>query len=145
MGQARVTAKFQGEEKSLELVVVRGSPPSLLGREWIKSLSRLRTWFESAPINRVDIDKSTITALCKEFGELFEPVLGKIRKYQAHIYVKPDAQFRFFRPRAVAFAMREKIEADLDRLLKLGVIEPVQTARVRCNARGSCSEDERSD
>lgn len=45
----------------------------------------------------------------------------------AHIYVKSDAKFRFHKPRFLAFAVRSKIETDLDRL-QLGVIEPVQTA-----------------
>ena len=121
-------ARFHEEEKALELVVVNGNSPSLLGRSWMQAFSELRKWLNEAPVHSVSVIRPEVDALCKEFSDLFAPGLGKLRGYQAHIYVKPDAKFRFFKPRSVAFAMKAKIDADLERLLNLGVIEPVETA-----------------
>ena len=123
MRQANVEVRFQGEIRTLNLV--QNASTSLLGREWMQSFPRLHTWFDSAPINSIFVTNAKVSLLCKEFSDIFEPNLGKIKDYKAHIYVKPDAHFRFFKPRPVAFALREKIENDLDRLLKLGVIERV--------------------
>ena len=106
------------------MVVVDGNSPSLLGR----TFSELRKWLNEAPVNSVSVSRPEVDALCKEFFDLFPPGLGKLKGYNLHIYVKPNAQFRYFKPRTVAFAMRSKIEADLERLLNLGVIESVDTA-----------------
>ena len=86
------------------------------------------------------INDSRITSLCNEYNNLFEPGLGKILNYRAHIYLKPDGRIRFFKPRPVAFAIRAKIEADLDRFLKLGVIEQVQTAEFGATLVGPVAE-----
>ena len=127
-GTAQVSARFKGEEKTLELVVVDGNSPSLLGRTWMQAFSELRKWLNEAPVNSVSVSRPEVDALCKEFSDLFAPGHGKLKGYNAHIYLKPDAQFRYFKPRTVAFAMRSKIEADLERLLNLGVIEPIDIA-----------------
>ena len=133
LGRAIVTVGFQGKTKELELIVVKSASTSLLGRKWINSFQRLHSWFDNAPNNNVIAGGTYITELCNEFSKLFEPGLGKMLNYKAHIYIKPDARFRFFKPRPVAFAIRSKIETELDRLLKFKVIEPVQTAE--CGAR----------
>ena len=127
-GSAEVSARFQGEEKKLELIVVNNNSPSLLGRKWMKAFSPLREWFDNAPISSINVSLSSVDSLCNEYSELFAPGLGKVKGYQAHIYIKPDAHFRFFKARAVSFALKPKIEADLLRLQGLGVIEPVKTA-----------------
>ncbi len=40
------------------------------------------------------------------------------------LQVKPDVNPKFFKPRSVPYALREAIERDLERLERLGVIEP---------------------
>ena len=95
----------------------------------MKAFPILQKCLQEAPVNQI-VTNTCLSELCSEFSRLFEPGLGKILNYKAHIYIKPGARFRYFKPRPVAFATRTKIEADLDRLLKLGVIEPVETAEV---------------
>ena len=115
-GSAQVVAKFRSKEQKLPLIIVDRNSPSLLGRTWMQAFSDLRTWLDNAFVNSIETSNSMITALCGEFAELFDPSLGKLRGYQAHIYVMPDAQFRFFKPRPVAFSMKTKFESDLNRL-----------------------------
>ncbi|XP_033986453.1 uncharacterized protein K02A2.6-like [Trematomus bernacchii] len=47
---------------------------------------------------------------------------------KATIHVKADAVPPFFRPRSVPYAMRTKVDEEIDRLLKEGVISPVKHA-----------------
>lgn len=62
-----------------------------------------------------------------KFFNLFVPGLVKLTGYQANIYVKPNARFRFFKPRPVSSAMRSNIIAYFNRLFQLGVIKRVRT------------------
>ena len=59
---------------------------------------------------------------------MFADELGCAKGIKAKIYVDPEAKPRFCKPRTVPFAFREKVNKELERLEKTGVIEPVQHA-----------------
>ena len=44
---------------------------------------------------------------------------------RAHVQLQPDATPKFYKPRPVLFAVKEKIENDLECLTKMGVVEPI--------------------
>ena len=44
---------------------------------------------------------------------------------KAHLNLKPDAKPKFFKARVVPLAIREKVESELNRLVKIGVLEKV--------------------
>ena len=56
---------------------------------------------------------------------MFAEGLGTLKGYQAKIIVDPGATPRFCKARSVPYAMRTKVEAELDRLQEQGIIEPV--------------------
>ena len=60
--------------------------------------------------------------------EIFEEGVGTLKGVTAKIHVDPAATPVFCKARPVAYALRDKIEQDLDRLHKAGKIEPVQFA-----------------
>ena len=59
---------------------------------------------------------------------MFADELGYLQETEAHLYVDPTAQPKFYKARPVPYALRGKVEAELDRLQRQGVIEPVQFA-----------------
>ena len=59
---------------------------------------------------------------------LFNDELGCVQGIQARIQVDSEAIPWFCRARTVPFALRDKVELELDRLQKFGVIEPVRLA-----------------
>eukprot|EP00731_Ephydatia_muelleri_P000822 Em0001g822a len=63
--------------------------------------------------------------LCKH-KELFKDELGLLKGTLVKIHVNETATPLFFKPRAVPYAVREKVEKELERLEKLGVIEAIQ-------------------
>ncbi len=61
----------------------------------------------------------------EKYKDLFREELGTLKGVQVKLTLKPGATPKFFRPRAVPYALREAVEKDLARLEQLGVIEKV--------------------
>ena len=57
---------------------------------------------------------------------LFSEGLGQIQGVRARLYLKVGSQPRFFRARQVPYSMREKVANEIDRQVKLGILEPVK-------------------
>ena len=59
---------------------------------------------------------------------MFQESLGLLKGFKARIYVEQDAKPKYFKAHSVPYSLKAKIEAQLDKLIKEGVIEPVQHA-----------------
>lgn len=70
----------------------------------------------------------SLEAVLGEYGEVFKDELGRFNGTPAKIYVDKEAALRFFKARPVPYAMRGRVEAELDRLLAQEIIEPVKHA-----------------
>ena len=122
LGTVTITVKHKKTRKDLSLVVVPGTAPNLLGRGWIKELG-----LEWSSINHLMGAKAqTLQDVLTQNEEVFKEELGKLRGPPAKLYVDKEAAPRFFKPRPVPYAMRAKVEAELDRLRREDVIEPVK-------------------
>ena len=120
LGSILVTAGTNDQEARLPLLVVAGSGPSLLGRDW---LTKLRLdWKEILSITV----QHTLESILRQHEKVFEPGLGMLKGVEAKLFVDAQAQPAFYKARSVPFALRQKVEAELDRLEKQGVITPVQ-------------------
>ena len=112
----------QQHHKNLKLLVVQGSGPSLMGRDWLKVVK-----LDWRTIGRVALSESSlesrVTALQDKYQEVFSETLGTITPFQAKLSVTKDAKPKFFKPRSIPFALRERVESELDRLESDGVIE----------------------
>lgn len=123
-GAIAVTVHYQGQTAELELVVVAGAGPSLLGRDWLQKI-RL-DWQRLHQIRSANV--KTLQPLLKQHADVFRDELGLVEAAPAKIHVDPSAQPRFCKPRTVPYALKGKIEQELERLEHAGVIEPVQFA-----------------
>ena len=100
---------------------MKGVGTSLLGRNWLQTL-RL-DWHE---IKVAQCDQ--LQVILERHSEVFEGGLGTMKGFKAKIFVDPDATPRFSKARSVPYAFRDKVEAELDRLVSVGILEPVEHA-----------------
>ena len=123
LGRISVQVRYQKQEANLGLLVIEGDGPSLLGRDWIGKFR-----FSSC-LNRGIFhtsSQSTLQEILGKHKELFKDELGLLKGTLVKIHVNETATPLFFKPRAVPYAVREKVEKELERLEKLGVIEAIQ-------------------
>ena len=106
--------------KSLTLVVVSGSGPPLLGRNWLQHF--VLEWSKNKSIL---LANDALRQLLQDYTDVFQDNLGTITPFKAQLAVSPSAVPRFHRPRSVPYALRPLVELELDRLVRTGVLKPV--------------------
>ena len=63
-----------------------------------------------------------------KYSAVFKEGLGTFTGPAATIEVDPEATPRFCKARPLLYVLREKVEAELDRLVKKGTLQPVDYA-----------------
>lgn len=122
LGEIEVTVTFPAQQAKLPLMVVTGTGPSLLGRNWLSTI-RLN-WKAIGSITSCN----SLIQLLEKYSTVLKGGLGKLVGHKVKLYVDAGAQPRFQKARTIPYAMRSKIEAELEPLQKEGIIQPVQNA-----------------
>lgn len=113
LGSITVQVQYKGcEGKQLSLVVVEGTGPSLLGRDWLQHV-RL-DWKAICQVNSMSSNDEALDKILRKYSPVFEKGLGTLSNFSAKLYVDPNPVYCKARP--VPYAYKPKIEAELDRL-----------------------------
>ena len=122
IGTIKVHVSYQHQQHQLHLLIVPGTGPSLLGRDW---LQHIRLDWAQMNLLRSSPDHCINPVLAK-YPAVFQDDLGDIKGAAATLHVDPSQQPRFYKARPVPYSLRTKVEAELTRLQDKGVISPVQ-------------------
>ncbi|XP_014675469.1 PREDICTED: uncharacterized protein K02A2.6-like [Priapulus caudatus] len=125
LGQMMVKVEYQKTECTLPLVVVDSEGPLLLGRNWLAHIKL--NWAQIFMVQGTCESKS-VEEVVKQHAKLFESELGTVKGFKADIKLREGAQPIFHRARPVPYALRDKVEAELDRLEAEGVIKKVKSS-----------------
>ncbi|XP_024921034.1 uncharacterized protein K02A2.6-like [Cynoglossus semilaevis] len=120
LGVLKVSIAVSDQRAEGRLVVAQGSGPSLLGRDWLRKIKI--NWHEVKYMR-------TTEDILQQYSEVFRDELGTCKGMTVKLHIDPNATPRFYKPRVVPYAMKQKVEEELERLQALGVIEPVQFSR----------------
>ncbi|XP_064642179.1 uncharacterized protein K02A2.6-like [Lineus longissimus] len=125
-GMCVVPVTYEDQQAELSLLVVPGDRPNLLGRDWMSKLClKWQTIFETHSVHeKINQRISEIKVVLSKYRDLFKPGLGKV-KTKAKLHIDPNVVPVFHKARPVPYALLEAIDKELDRLLALGIIEPV--------------------
>ena len=118
VGSLDVNVEHNDQAAQLTPLVIKGDGPTLLGRDWLS-------------IIRVDWPRihytptSELQALLDKHRDVFQEGLGTFKGRKARIEVEPEAKPRYCKARTVPFALRSKVEDELERLVAEGTLERV--------------------
>ena len=101
--------------------MVQGTGSTLLGRDWLKRI--MLNLKELNYVNSV-FQTSNLQSVLNDYSDVFKDELGLMCDIKISLQVVPDVQSRYVRPCPIPYAIRSRVDADLDRLEK-GVMEPV--------------------
>ncbi|XP_014204700.1 uncharacterized protein K02A2.6-like [Copidosoma floridanum] len=122
IGQAEVSVVYKGCKRTLELFVVPGKNEPIMGLEWAWALGVLKENLDGA----IFINKIDEASLKHDFGSVFVNELGLYNRREFNVVLKSGAVPVFRKPRSVPYAIKGKVEAELDRLVKEGILVPVE-------------------
>ncbi|XP_060774421.1 uncharacterized protein K02A2.6-like [Neoarius graeffei] len=121
-GKIFAKVQYQGHEVTLPLLIVQGQGTSLLGRDWFDALG-----ISMMGVHQVHIQ--SVESILNEYAEVFQE-LGATHTPPISIDIDPTASPKFFKACPVPFALRPKLDEELDKLVAQGIFEPVRTSRL---------------
>ena len=116
-GQMVVKVKVKDKSWDLVVLVVRNDGPSLLGKTWLHIKEFWPTVHNLSPVSA--------ETLVNKYPEVFRDELGTISGPPVKIALRPDARPKFLKARPVPLARRDAVDTELDRMIQLGILEPV--------------------
>lgn len=129
-GKLKVDVTYGKQTHQLELYVLKTAGPALLGREWLRKIHL--DWHSIKALNISTGLKSSnscsdqrLSQLLKANAQVFEKGIGKLKNIQAKIELDKDATPRFHKARPVPYALRPKIDAELQSLETSGILSKV--------------------
>lgn len=94
-----------------------------MGHVWLKKIQ-----LDWQDVRKLSHNSTQLQAILEKHEEVFHEELGSMKKNTVKLHVKPDSKPVFMKARPVPYAIRPKVETDLDALVKNGVLEPVTTS-----------------
>ena len=111
-----------------ELYVLPHNVEPILGRGWIRSLNiQINAIEEIKDVDiREDECKRLINGLLEEYIDIFTEEIGKISNHKCSIELHDNkTKPIYMKPRPVPYALREKIEIEIERLEKANIISKI--------------------
>ena len=119
LGCTYVDVEYNGQTGQFPLVIVEGSGPTLLGRDWLSQIQ-----LDWRAIHHVHT--ASLQAVLARYPAVFKEGLGTLKGFQAKIYVEPNATPAFNPARSVPYALRDLVDKELERLQGEGTLELVE-------------------
>ena len=128
LGETKVYVAYDNQVAELPLFVVAGNKPCLLGRNWLQTIHL--NWPTILKLTPSPMSKPNegLGQVLDQYSEVFDNSLGTMKGAKAHIYLKDDVEPKFCKPRPVPYALKDRIEQELDRLVQEGILEPVEVS-----------------
>ena len=120
VGSLNVTVQHCQQTEELSLTVVAGDGPSLLGRDWLAKIK-----LDWKRIMKLD-ERDQLQQILERHAAVFAPGLGKVEGVEVKLQVNTQVPPKFCKARPLPFALRQRVEKELDRLEAEQVIAPVQ-------------------
>lgn len=138
VGMMEVCVKFQNKSFELELVVAHtsGRTRALLGRNWLDKIipewrNSIIDWINTIQVNSVEnVENGLISELMKNYPHSFDKNTDNaILGHEAEIILKENSTPIFHAPYSVPFCSRDKVKAEIERLVKNKVLIPVTRSK----------------
>jgi len=119
--------EYNNQVKDLTLYVVKTRGPALFGRDWLHQIQL--DWKLICAIAKEQPTQDTqrkLQELLGKYSEVFQGDIGTLKSTKAKLTLKEGSQSKFCKARPVPYAMKPKVDAELKRLEREGILHKVK-------------------
>ena len=125
-GLIKVEVRKGTESARLPLLVVNGTGPPLFGRNWLAKIPIDWSYIKSLTCSTtVTLWQQRLEQLIAKYPGLGQDSVGKMADVKAHLTLKDGAVPVFMKARPVPYSLRAKVETELARLEREGILTQV--------------------
>ena len=123
LGEVHVKVEHNDQVERMPLIIVREGHGALFGRNWLHRLQL--NWKKISGLFVNQVTPPSLQQLLNKFEVLFDGKLGLFNAGKVQLHLKADAHPVFCKARPVPYALRERVEAELNRLVAEEILQPV--------------------
>uniref|UniRef100_A0A8C9TFI9 ribonuclease H n=1 Tax=Scleropages formosus TaxID=113540 RepID=A0A8C9TFI9_SCLFO len=127
LGVIPVTVRYNDQQCELDLYIVPTAGPALWGRDWLRKLQldwkSIKSLQISGPVLSGTQEK--LKKVLDGAAVVFQPGIGTLKHIKGRITLNEGAVPKFHKARPVPYAIRQKVEMELDRLEAEGILSKV--------------------
>ena len=126
-----IEASFIYENQCLVVpfIVANTKGPNLLGRDVLRLLQL--NWEKFLNVYYVEENVKTENCLNKisDYKEVLKSEMSTLKGFEVELKIDPDCKPKFCKARPVLYALNERIEKELERLVEDNIYEPIQYSK----------------
>ena len=108
-------------------IVANTRGPNLLGRDvlrllWLNWEKLLNVYYVEENVRA----ENCLNKILSDYSEVFKSEMGTLKGFEVELKVDPDCKPKFCKARPVPHALNQRIEKELERLVKDNIFEPIQ-------------------
>lgn len=121
VGVCELPVTYNKVTHTINFYIVNDGPVPLLGRDFMSKFN-----LALVALNFCSVDFNHVLG---KYESLFSDKLGTFNKYKLSLHLNENATPKFCKARSVPFAIKDKVSAELDRLVRVGILKPVSYSR----------------
>lgn len=128
VGDLTCIIEHNGQSRELKVPVSTGS--SLFGKDFLH-IFKINWKMVETQCHKISVHNTPdLQSLLKKYESIFQPptATDRIKGFKARIILKDDATPRFLKARTIPYALRDKVDKELDLMEATGVISKVETS-----------------
>lgn len=127
-GKVEVNVSYRSKAFIGVIFIVPDDYPPILGRVWIRNLKIDLHEVETQQYTSHLINTINDNNLASVFPVIFEQKIGCVPNYKVSLKLREDAKPVYYRERDVPYALREKVDLELDSLEAEGIITKIDAS-----------------
>jgi hypothetical protein len=128
LGKVNVHIQHGDVKSNQNLYIFEEDVDTVCGRQWLRELNVNTFKLHTLRTTTAD-DGKLLEKIFNDYNDLFTDTLGAVPEFQVSLKMKGDVQPIFIKPRTIPYALRDRVENEIDRLEAEGIIERIEYSR----------------
>ncbi|XP_044764532.1 uncharacterized protein K02A2.6-like [Coccinella septempunctata] len=121
LGKINIEVKYNNEIKFIEFCVIKESTVAILGRDFISAFN-----IKFQAVNHIANNNTWIEKLKLKFPDVFTDKIGCFNKFKLKLFLEENSVPKVFKARPLPYALKEKVERELNRLVDINILTPIE-------------------